>query len=611
MVTGTRTFTYDAAYRLTAATGREHVAQTALDLGAAPGGWRDRPFAGAHPNDAQAMRNYTQTYEYDVTGNLTTVRHVAANAGWTRTYDYAPSRLQPGRTGNQLARTTVGNTAEDYAYDDGCISRLGALPLTWDHAHRLVGADLGGGGTARYAHDAAGQRVRTVIDAVAGGSRVERIVVDGFELIRTITAGTTTNVREVVHVMAGDERMAIVETVTVDGGAAVPTPTPLVRHQLADHLGSSVSELDGNGALISVEEYHPFGTTSFQAGRSATEVNLRRYRFTGHERDLETGLVQCGLRAYVPWLGRWSSPDPLGVVDGTNGYVYARNNPLVYVDRAGTDVHKVVTTNNHREVLRDAMGDVFNKTFTDKYVDAQAARIDISKPPPLIDFSDDMRVERAYRGRLAWQGRIVTKLSGFSPPGWEEANGNPAACFRLANKGASLTTKPGESPTKGGGVILYEKVEQKIRTDKDASDLALAQIKRHVDAGRALIAGISEPDDAGQVDATTQPVTDHFVDIYGYETDETGRITALFAKDNAISYTAEVRFEVAADGSITKPAEPKRKDYLKSEYQLSEVRFHEGFEYTGALRPTDDAGKGMFWPNPDPPPPPPPKPKKK
>src|SRR4029078_7149145 len=101
--------------------------------------------------------------------------------------------------------------------------------------------------------------------------------------------------------------------------------------------------------------------------------------------------------------------------------------------------------------------------------------------------------------------------------------GTSASCFHLSNKGASLTTKPGESPTKGGGVVLYEKVAQKVKTDKDASDLALAQVKRHVDARRALIAGISEPDEAGQV-ADNQPVTDHFVDIYGYETDETGRI---------------------------------------------------------------------------------------
>ncbi len=231
VVSATRTFTYDAAYRLVAATGREHIAQTALDLAAAPGSWRDRPFAGAHPNDGQAMRNYTQTYAYDDAGNLATVRHLAASAGWTRTYEYAPSRLQPARPGNRLARTTVGNDSEDYGYSDGsgvdadgCITRLGALPLTWDHAHRLVRADLGGGGTAWYAHDAAGQRVRTVIDAVAGGSRTERIVVDGFELIRTVAGtGATTAAREVLSVMADDERVAVVETVTVDGARPWPT----------------------------------------------------------------------------------------------------------------------------------------------------------------------------------------------------------------------------------------------------------------------------------------------------------------------------------------------------------------------------------------------------
>jgi RHS repeat-associated protein len=518
-----------------------------------------------------------------------------------------------------LARTTVGNDTEDYGYDDGgvdadgCITRLGPLPLTWDHAHRLVRADLGGGGTARYAHDAAGQRVRTVIDAVAGGSRLERIAVDGFELIRTISGtGTTTASREVIHVMADDERLAIVETITVDGGIAVADPRPLLRHQLADHLGSSVAELDGDGSLISVEEYHSFGTTSFQAGRSATEVNLRRYRFTGHERDAETGLVQCGRRAYVPWLGRWSSPDPIGVADGTNGFVYARNNPLVFVDRAGTDVVKVVTTNNHRDLLRDAIGKVQSKTPDDKAVDAQNKRIDLSKPAPKItDMSTDAQIERDYRARIPLFGRITTKLSGFSPPGWEDAGGNEAACFKLACQGADKTAKKGETATGGGGVILYEATEQRIRTDKDASDLALAQIKRHVDAGRALVAGISEPAHKGVVDAQSQPVTDHFVDIYGYETDETGRITALFAKDNAVGGTAEVRFDVAADGSITKPADPKRKDYIAAEYQLSEVRFHTGFEYKDALRPKNDAKELMVWPNPDPkPPPPPPKPKK-
>ena len=36
-------------------------------------------------------------------------------------------------------------------------------------------------------------------------------------------------------------------------------------------------------------------------------------------------------------------------------------------------------------------------------------------------------------------------------------------------------------------------------------------------------------------------------------------------------------------------------DYIKYEYQLSEVKFHQGFEYKGKLQPTNDDGKNMVW----------------
>jgi len=216
-------------------------------------------------------------------------------------------------------------------------------------------------------------------------------------------------------------------------------------------------------------------------------------------------------------------------------------------------------------------------------------------------------------------GGTTVKLQDFKPPGWEAANDDPAACYRLANEGASKTTRAGETPTGGGGVILYDdktnlgsdiikKPAQRIHTDKDASAVAVEQIKRHIDSGRAVVAGVSEPTSGkvvagprmenGKEIAGKQPVTDHYVAINGYETDASGKIVALYARDNAVSKTEEVRFEVGADGSITKPKDAKRDDYIGMEYQLSEVRFHTGFEYAGDLRPTNDADKGMVWPQP-------------
>jgi RHS repeat-associated protein len=95
--------------------------------------------------------------------------------------------------------------------------------------------------------------------------------------------------------------------------------------------------LDQNGGLISYEEYHPYGSTAYQAMSSAAEVSLKRYRYTGHERDEETGLSYHRARYYAPWLARWISADPAGVIDGPNLYRYVRNNPLALVDHNGKD----------------------------------------------------------------------------------------------------------------------------------------------------------------------------------------------------------------------------------------------------------------------------------
>jgi RHS repeat-associated protein len=73
-------------------------------------------------------------------------------------------------------------------------------------------------------------------------------------------------------------------------------------------------------------------------------VSLKRYRYTGKERDEETGLYYHGARYYAPWLGRWTSADPAGMVDGSGLYNYARCDPISLSDpsgRASTEDNRV------------------------------------------------------------------------------------------------------------------------------------------------------------------------------------------------------------------------------------------------------------------------------
>jgi RHS repeat-associated protein len=128
----------------------------------------------------------------------------------------------------------------------------------------------------------------------------------------------------------------LVETKLVDvKKPVVGNPLPVIRYQLDNHLGSASLELDRAGQVISYEEYYPYGSTSYQA-RSVADVSLKRYRYTGMERDEETGLAYHGARYYAAWLGRWCSCDPIGIKDGLNIYSYVRGNPILRKDLTGT-----------------------------------------------------------------------------------------------------------------------------------------------------------------------------------------------------------------------------------------------------------------------------------
>jgi RHS repeat-associated protein len=154
----------------------------------------------------------------------------------------------------------------------------------------------------------------------------ERIYLGGFEIYREyqVDGAAVALERETLNIMDDQQRVALAETRTqgADG-----SPAQLIRYQMGNHLGSACLELDAEADVISYEEYHPYGSTAYQAGRSVAEASLKRYRYTGKERDEETGLNYHEARYYASWLGRWIVPDPIGLRDGVN--------PLAYVGAEG------------------------------------------------------------------------------------------------------------------------------------------------------------------------------------------------------------------------------------------------------------------------------------
>jgi RHS repeat-associated protein len=215
---------------------------------------------------------------------------------------------------------------------------INSMQMEWNFKDQVRKLDLGGGGAAYYVYDASGQRVRKVIETQSEVRSLERVYLGGFEIYREYGGvNTVTLERETLHVIDDRNRIALVETKTTENGSPVNAPVPVQRYQLGNHLRSASLELDRHGALISYEEYHPYGTTAFQAMNSAAEVSLKRYRYMAMERDEESGLCYHVARFYAPWLGRWVSSDPVFLRDGVNLYSFTRANPIKLTDSTGTD----------------------------------------------------------------------------------------------------------------------------------------------------------------------------------------------------------------------------------------------------------------------------------
>ncbi len=309
VVTANADYTYDAIYRLISAAGREHIGQ----LSQPQTDWDDTSRMNQPlPTDGQAMRNYVENYSYDPVGNILQIAHQAANGNWTRTYAYDEPNTSP--TNNRLTSTTVGSLKEPYTYDpDGNMTQMPHLPqMTWNFKDELASTQRqvvnnAPGETTYYVYDASGQRVRKVTQSGGGTKTKERIYLGSYEIYREYSSdgSTVTLERQTLHVMDDKRRVAMVETNTTSGAA------PILRYQFDNLLGSALLELDEKAAIISYEEYYPYGSTSYQAVSSAVQVSPKRYRYTGKERDEETGLNYHGARYYAPWLGRWTAVDPL------------------------------------------------------------------------------------------------------------------------------------------------------------------------------------------------------------------------------------------------------------------------------------------------------------
>jgi len=269
---------------------------------------------------------WTQTYTYDSLNRLVTAAE-AGTGGWSEGYGYdtygnrwvtSPVGLPTLTLETPVAQSwyNAQNRIGTWGYDGGGnVTQVASMTrsFTYDVENRQATATIAGL-TTSYAYDGEGKRVQ-----------------------KTSPSGATT-----VYAYDGQGQLA------AEYVSAGSTDSPCRTCYLTtDYLGSTRMLTDGSGAVVARHDYAPFGEELVTTNRTTSlgyVTDTVTEKFTGKERDAETSLDFFEARYMSSAQGRFTSPDPAGLLaakpanpQSWNLYAYAMNNPLSNTDPSGKD----------------------------------------------------------------------------------------------------------------------------------------------------------------------------------------------------------------------------------------------------------------------------------
>ena len=254
------------------------------------------------------------TYDYDRFGNRW---HQNGPHPSSLGFD-ANNRIVPG---SGVTYDAAGNVTADGSHSYG-----------YDAEGHLFQVD--GGSAASYVYDANGQRIRKT----TGVSSVDYVYdLSGHAQSEMNSSGSWNR----GEVFAGGRHVA-----------TYGNNTTYFIH--SDWLGTERSRTDKSG-----NSYETCTSLAFGDWLTCTGGDPSPMHFTGKERDAESGLDNFEARYMSSSMGRFMSPDLLGGhqedPQTLNRYIYARNNPLNFVDPTGLDFNLACSTEENTPTCQNGL----------------------------------------------------------------------------------------------------------------------------------------------------------------------------------------------------------------------------------------------------------------
>ena len=251
-----------------------------------------------------------QTYSYDSNGNR-------LFENWNRDAD---SYIYQG---NHLLAISGGHCTEPLMFDlNGNITQDGKLNFIYDQSNHLAEVTQGKQVVGQYVYNGRGQRV---IKKVSGNQ---------YSIFHYDLAGRL--------IEETDAKGHLISDYAYLGPNPLAMVNPSGRKEQIfffhnDHLGAPKAMTDQNKMIVWAAAFDPFGNVVADIGLITNNL-----RFPGQYFDKETGLNYNGNRYYNPTMGRYTQPDPVGLMGGMNRYAYVEDNPINAIDPLGLKMYLAV-----------------------------------------------------------------------------------------------------------------------------------------------------------------------------------------------------------------------------------------------------------------------------